>query len=77
MLITRTSPLTGRDNTREIDVTPEQLSRWQGGSGLIQDVMPHLSADDREFLISGSTPEDWATMFPPRDEDGVIDMEWN
>lgn len=63
MLITKFSPHSMRDNTREIDVTQSQLDRWQAGE-LIQNVMPHLSADDREFLMTGLTPEDWEEMFP-------------
>jgi hypothetical protein len=62
MQITRTSPLTGNVNTREIDVTEKQLAAWKGGM-LIQDAMPNVSSEDREFLMSGFTPEDWAHMF--------------
>lgn len=81
MQITRTSPLTGKVNVRDIDITVTQLQSWQHGV-LIQDAMPHLSADDREFLISGSTPEDWAVMFPKRQSDSddgslALDEEWN
>jgi hypothetical protein len=25
--------------------------------------MPNLSADDREFLMTGTTPEEWDEMF--------------
>jgi hypothetical protein len=63
MLITKFSPHSMRDNTREIDVSQSQLDRWKAGE-LIQNVMPHLSADDREFLMTGLTPEDWEEMFP-------------
>ena len=52
-----------RDNTREIGVSQSQLDRWKAGE-LIQNVMPHLSADDREFLMTGLTPKDWEEMFP-------------
>ena len=62
MLITKTSPRTGTENTMELDVTPDQLNAWQTGA-LIQSVMPHLSLEEREFLISGYTPEDWEEMF--------------
>ena len=58
MRITRTSVLSNTTRTREIDVTPEQLREWREGA-LIQNAMPHLSDDDREFLISGITPEEW------------------
>jgi hypothetical protein len=63
MLITKFSPHSMRDNTREIDVSQSQLDRWKAGE-LIQNVMPHLSADDREFLMTGLTPKDWEEMFP-------------
>jgi len=63
MLITKFSPHSMRDNTREIDVTQSQLDAWKAGE-LIQNVMPHLSPDDREFLMTGLTPEDWEEMFP-------------
>jgi len=66
MQITRTNPFTGKTNTREIDVTYDQLDRWQGGE-LIQVAMPHLSADDREFVKSGI--DNWAEMFDVSSEE--------
>jgi len=63
MQITKFSPHSMKDHTREINVTQSQLDRWQAGE-LIQNVMPHLSPDDREFLMTGLTPEDWEEMFP-------------
>jgi hypothetical protein len=62
MLITRTSRFTRKVHTREIDVTPEQLEAWKQGA-LIQNVIPHLSPDDREFLMTGVTPEEWRQVF--------------
>ena len=61
MKITRTSIISGKEHTREIDVTPEQIKLWKDGM-LIQVAMPHLSADDREFMINGITPEEWKEM---------------
>jgi len=62
MQITKVSGASGVTHTREIDVTPEQLKNWQDGA-LIQNAMPHLSPDDREFLMTGITPEEWDAMF--------------
>lgn len=62
MNITRTSIWSGKSNTRDIDVTSEQLDEWNDGM-LIQHAMPHLSADDREFLINGITPEESAIIY--------------
>lgn len=67
MQITKRSPLTGKDNTLDLPITEAQLNSWKRGEGLIQNIMPDLTPDQREFLISGSTPEDWATLFPPED----------
>lgn len=58
MLITKRSILSGKINEREIPVTQEQLDAWKVGE-LIQFALPHLSSDDREFLMNGITPEEW------------------
>lgn len=63
MLITRTSVFTGIERSKEIDVTQEQLERWQSGEDLIQNIMPNLSPDDREFIMTGITPEEWDDSF--------------
>lgn len=62
MLITRKSPFTGKTNTLDINVNEEQLTRWKNGE-LIQNAMPNLTADEREFIITGLTAEDWDNMF--------------
>ena len=58
MIIRRANIFTGRVRELELDVTQEQIERWQNGE-LIQNAMPHLSIDEREFLISGMLPEEW------------------
>ncbi len=62
MHITRKSPFTGKTNTLDIPVTVEQLAEWQAGT-LIQDAMPNLSPDHREFLMTGITPTEWEDAF--------------
>lgn len=54
--------LSGARNAREIPVTQEQLDAWNSGV-LIQNAMPNLSADDREFIKTGITPEEWEDLF--------------
>ncbi len=44
----KNSPFSGNTNSMEIEVTQEQLSSWESGV-LIQNAMPNLSADEREF----------------------------
>jgi hypothetical protein len=62
MLITKTCMMTGSVNTLDIPVTQSQIDAWQGGL-LIQEAMPNLSADDREFLMTGITPQVWDAEF--------------
>lgn len=58
---TKTSDLTGVEHTRTIEMTDAQYARVMSPNRteLIQTILPHHSADDREFLISGSTPKEW------------------
>jgi hypothetical protein len=56
----------------ELPVHPDRVVEWVEspmGGPLIQDVFPELSVDEREFLQSGNTPEDWAKMFPPKEDE--------
>ena len=62
MLISRKSPLTGENNIRDIEITWFQYMKWIDGAN-IQDAMPHLSPDDREFLMTGITQEEWDYLF--------------
>jgi len=36
--------------------------QWKKG-GLIQNVLPELNADDREFLMTQTSPMGWSQMF--------------
>jgi len=58
MLITKKSKFTGVEHTLDLPVTEEQISAWKNGA-LIQNVMPHLGEDQREFLMTGVTPDEW------------------
>ena len=62
MQITRKSTLTGLTHEMNLPITQQELDRWQGGE-LIQDVFPHLSDDQREFLKTGITAEEWEEAF--------------
>ena len=62
MLIKRKSTLSGNVNVMDIDVTPMQVASWEQGE-LVQNAMPNLSADEREFIMSGITPTEWDEMF--------------
>lgn len=49
-------------NEMDLDVTEEQLARHRDGE-LVQNVFPHLSAEEREFLITGMTPAEQKEIF--------------
>lgn len=67
MIITRTNRINGQENSMEIPSLNEaqfvrgEIARSEGA--LIQNVYPQLSADEREFLITGITPELWEKIF--------------
>ena len=62
MLITRKSLISGNINTMSLPITEEQYTAWEQGT-LVQNAMPHLTPDEREFVMSGITPEEWAETF--------------
>ena len=70
MLIAKTSLLSSRTHEMEIDVSDKQIALWLEGA-LIQDVMPNLSPDEREFLMTGITPDEWAAEFGEESNDGT------
>ena len=67
MLITMKSMYTGMRHTREIPVTQAQIDARDGGE-LIQDCMSNLTPDEREFLMTGITPEEWAAIMRDQPE---------
>jgi hypothetical protein len=60
--ITRKSPFSGEVHQMDLPITVEQINRWEDGE-LVQRVFPHLSADQREFIMTGITPEEWRDTF--------------
>jgi hypothetical protein len=68
MIVTRKNIFTGVERSLDLDVTQEGLNRWNNGE-LIQNVFPHLSVDEREFLMTGILGEEWNELM----EDEVRD----
>ncbi len=63
MLITNKSKVSGKVRTMELDVTEAQLTRYNSGRFTLQDCFPNLSADEREFIKSGITADEWEETF--------------
>ena len=76
MKIVRTSRVSAETNVMEIDVTREQIAQWEGGM-LIQQAMPNLCEDEREFIMNGITPDEWdAHMVGGEDADEEGQPTW-
>lgn len=68
MLITRKSPFSGITRSMELPISQAQWDDWNSGT-LIQKAMPHLDADQREFIMTGITQEEWDNAFGESDND--------
>lgn len=56
--LSKISPLTGFKNTLTVDCDVIEYALWKRGM-LIQDAMPHVPTDHREFLMTGIYPGEW------------------
>jgi hypothetical protein len=68
MNITRTSWVSGEVNTLDLPITQEQLDLYAAGA-LLQDAFPNLTPDEREFIKSGITAEEWDSLFGGDEEE--------
>ena len=64
--VTRTSQLSGLRHTRTLRLNYDDYIAWQDGA-LVQDALPYLTADEREFLMTGITAEEWDDAFGTED----------
>ena len=60
--VTKTSMLSGLQSSMDLPVRQGNIEQWLSGA-LIQDAMPHLDDDQREFLMTGITPAEWNETF--------------
>ena len=52
-----------------VRVKTGNLARYLCEGEYIHEVMPELDADQREFLISGTTPAEWTLLFSDEDDE--------
>lgn len=62
MRVMKRSIFSGKIHEMDLPITLDQLDRWNSGE-LIQNVFTNLSDDEREFLMTGITPEEWDEVF--------------
>ena len=67
MNITRTSMVSGVTRTLDLPVTQQQLDSYAQGA-LLQNAFPNLNPDEREFIKSGITAEEWESLFGGEEE---------
>jgi len=72
MLITRTSPISNTERTLDIPCTEEQLYDFEVNGTHIQHAMPNLSPDQREFILTGITDQEWNEVMGDEEE-----LTWN
>ena len=63
--VIRKSPLTGNVNKMYLDISQEQVAEWNAPAKerrLIQDIFPNLNDDEREFIMTGYTVQDWRNL---------------
>ena len=66
MLVTNVSQMSGKETTMELDITHEQLDRFENrraNGEYVQTIFPNLTKGEREFLLTGVTPIEWEQMF--------------
>jgi hypothetical protein len=65
MQITKRSVFTGKTHTMDLNITAEQWAEYNSSQGrrLIQDIFPNLTDNEREFLMTGVTKEEWDEEF--------------
>jgi hypothetical protein len=62
LIVSRVSIHTMKRNTMRLPIDRERFAKWRASEGLIQNIFPELNAAQREFLISGTTQEEWDDM---------------
>ena len=69
VFVHKKSMLSGRVNSMVLPTTQGKIEYWLQSGELIQNVMPDLDADQREFIKTGISPEEWDNMCGDEDEE--------
>lgn len=62
MQVVRTSLISGITRSLEIPCTEKQMADYQNGA-LIQVAFHNLTADEREYILTGITKDEWNDLF--------------
>jgi hypothetical protein len=70
--ITKISPVSGQQHVLQLLLTPsqwEEIQPWVDTSltkptdRYLQDILPHHSPGEREFILSGTTQQEWDALW--------------
>jgi hypothetical protein len=76
--LTKISPISGQQHVMQLLMTPsqwEQIQPWidpalpkgrfmlRSHGKTLQDILPEASPQQREFILSGTTPQEWAKLW--------------
>jgi len=67
MVVVAISAATGEKHAMPLAITEAQVYDWAKGAS-IQDAMPDLSPEGREFLMTGITQGEWDSIFSDSEE---------
>ena len=69
--VTAKSHLTGKEGTMDLPISEARLKEFanDGGNTLLPRLLPELTADQREFLKTGITSQEWDALFTAADKD--------
>ena len=68
MVVVAISAATGEKHAMPLEITEAQVYDWVNGAS-IQDAMPQLTAEGREFLMTGITQVEWNDLFGEEEDD--------
>lgn len=68
MIVSRKDPMTGRIRSVSMNITPEQMAAYESGT-VIQLAAPNLTADEREFILTGLLPEEFDALMADDDQE--------
>lgn len=71
LTVVKRSAFSGTMNEMELPITLDRLERWEQSGQLVQDAFPDLTADQREFLISGMLPDEWDDAYGEEQWDDI------
>lgn len=81
MIVIRTSMVSNTENSMEIPVTEEKLQQWDNfpreERPLIQKFFPELNDEQREFILTGITPEEWDNLFEEENTPHDFDIDFD